>query len=470
MAVASIAWAQIQFEENGQSYDTMIGRGVALGDFNGDGFDDAFLSSQSGFQVYFGDGVGGFTNSNQTLLAADNWWGTPVIADINQDGGMEVITGRTVWMHDSEGQFAANTELISLSADDKLGSVQLADLNKDGYQDLFAILNYAASRVFLNDGTGRFIDSGQKLGDGLIGNGQIADLTLGDINHDGSPDAVVTGWRWNGSTENPNQVWINNGSGQFTLSDMDLDEGASHVHGAAFCDLNKDGWQDLILAIQDTYRSGRIYFNDGAGTLVKGPQIGSRSGEDVELVDFNGDGIVDLLIAQSNQPSRIWLNDGEGNLTDSGIRLGNHCYWDAATGDLNQDGLPDIMAVGFNWLSSGLTAAPMQVWLNRTTHSAIETGTIQPSNIHLHQNYPNPFNPSTTIPYSLLDAGPVQLSVFNTQGQCLYLFKDRYSLPGNYYQVWDGKDHAGCEVPSGVYVIQLAVENHILQRKMLLVR
>ena len=85
-----LSQAQVTFEKNDQSYAPVIGRGVALGDLNEDGFIDAFTSSQSnGFQVYFGDGAGGFSNSNQTLAASDNWWGTPAVGDIDHDGCRE---------------------------------------------------------------------------------------------------------------------------------------------------------------------------------------------------------------------------------------------------------------------------------------------------------------------------------------------------------------------------------------------
>jgi len=359
ISCSNLLQAQVSFKSNGQQLDSIVGRGVALGDFNEDGHLDAFISMRNRFLVYWGDGRGQFTNSNQNLSTSFNLFNSPVLGDVNRDGHLDVVIGKQVWFNDGDGHFAGQ----ALTATN-LDSVQLADLNGDGSLDVFAIVNVNASRIFFNDGTGRFTDSGQRLGDGTIGSGQITEIALGDINNDGSIDAITTGWRWDGSTECPNQIWINDGTGHFTLSEQTIEEGASHVHGSALHDLNGDGRLDLILAIQDGTRCGRIYLNEKTGNLIRGSNIASRSGEDVELADFNGDGITDIFIAQSQQPSRIWLNDGRGNLTDGGARLGNNCYWDTAVGDFNSDGRPDIFAVGFIWGSGG--TAPIEVWLNTT--------------------------------------------------------------------------------------------------------
>jgi hypothetical protein len=359
LSCTNLLQAQVTFESNGQQLDRISGRGVALGDFNEDGSIDAFVGTGNRYMVYFGDGRGQFTNSNQNLTTSSNYYNSPVVGDINHDGHLDVIAGSSTWLNDGQGSFTAGT-----TATGNISTVQLADLNKDGHLDIFAIVDYSASRVYFNDGAGNFTDSGQRLGDGTIGTGQIAEIALGDINNDGSIDAITTGWRWNGSTECPNQIWINDGAGNFTLSEQRFEEGNSHVHGSNLYDLNSDGWLDIILGIQDGSRSGRIYLNDKTGNFIRSSNIGSRNGEDVELADFNRDGIIDIFIAQSQQPSRVWLSDGQGNLTDGGARLGSHCYWDTAVGDFNNDKKPDVFAVGFIWGSGG--TARMEVWLNTT--------------------------------------------------------------------------------------------------------
>jgi hypothetical protein len=86
----------------------------------------------------------------------------------------------------------------------------------------------------------------------------------------------------------------------------------------------------------------------------------------VAIDDFDGDGTLDVFVAHSTPPSRVWLNDGTGTLRDSGVRLGNNCTWDVAAGDLNGDGRIDAFTAGCIWGTSGLTPAPAQIWLNTT--------------------------------------------------------------------------------------------------------
>ena len=99
---------------------------------------------------------------------------------------------------------------------------------------------------------------------------------------------------------------------------------------------------------------------------------------------------------------------------------------------------------------------------------AIDDGT--PDTYSLDQNYPNPFNPETTIEGTIAEAGAVQLSIYTTNGQLVRTLLDGERPAGSYSLVWDGRNDAGREVASGVYLCRMIVGNYRAVRKMLLVR
>ncbi len=73
----------------------------------------------------------------------------------------------------------------------------------------------------------------------------------------------------------------------------------------------------------------------------------------------------------------------------------------------------------------------------------------------LEQNYPNPFNPTTTINFALPEAGEVNLSIFNTNGQLVKQVANGKYASGRHQIVWDATDDRGERVASGVYVYLL---------------
>ena len=88
----------------------------------------------------------------------------------------------------------------------------------------------------------------------------------------------------------------------------------------------------------------------------------------------------------------------------------------------------------------------------------------------LEQNYPNPFNPSTTIAFSLKEAGEAHLSIYNLQGQLVRSLLARSLSAGQYRVLWDGKDDVQQLVPSGVYLYRLRVNGYVITKKMSLVK
>ncbi len=88
----------------------------------------------------------------------------------------------------------------------------------------------------------------------------------------------------------------------------------------------------------------------------------------------------------------------------------------------------------------------------------------------LWQNYPNPFNPSTVIRYELPQSAAVELAIYDVQGKKIYVFSTAVQAAGSHAVTWDGKDQAGNQVASGVYVYRLKMGGQVQVRKMILLR
>lgn len=88
----------------------------------------------------------------------------------------------------------------------------------------------------------------------------------------------------------------------------------------------------------------------------------------------------------------------------------------------------------------------------------------------LSQNYPNPFSEGTTIRYSLEEAGPVSIKIYNLSGQLVDVLVDEVQQASTYTAVWDGLDSEGEEAASGLYIYRMSAGNFQSAKKMVLVR
>jgi len=88
----------------------------------------------------------------------------------------------------------------------------------------------------------------------------------------------------------------------------------------------------------------------------------------------------------------------------------------------------------------------------------------------LNQNYPNPFNPATTINYNLAQNSFVTLRIYNTLGQEVKTLVNAYQSKGFKSVSWDGKDNAGIQLSSGVYIFRIEAGDFAGSRKMVLMR
>ncbi len=107
------------------------------------------------------------------------------------------------------------------------------------------------------------------------------------------------------------------------------------------------------------------------------------------------------------------------------------------------------------------------------TESAIRDrlNTIIPHEYALGKNFPNPFNPVTTIPVSLPRDTRISLIIYNLLGQQISALYDGTLPAGIHYFVWQGTDHSGASMPSGVYLYRLSTDKGLsFTGKMVLVK
>lgn len=88
----------------------------------------------------------------------------------------------------------------------------------------------------------------------------------------------------------------------------------------------------------------------------------------------------------------------------------------------------------------------------------------------LQANYPNPFNPSTTIAFSLAEASPVKLSIYNLKGQKVKSLHHGALSAGSHTITWQGDDDAGRKVSSGIYLIRYETPQKAYTRKAMLMK
>jgi formylglycine-generating enzyme required for sulfatase activity len=212
----------------------------------------------------------------------------------------------------------------------------------------------------LNDGEGSFSDTGQRLGSAIT-----ADIGLGDLDGDGDLDALTGGW------DEPSRVWFNDGTGVFNDSGNKLSPAETHIHAISLGDVDGDEDLDAFLAIA----SGdphEVWLNNGDGSFVNSDQdLRGPLGHAVTLADLDGDGDLDAFTAHGDRhrgtENRVWLNDGTGQFSDSGLRLGDTYSFGVALGDLDGDGDLDAFVANSELWGTHEGGLPNEVWINESS-------------------------------------------------------------------------------------------------------
>ena len=311
------------------SYPTLGGKGVAVGDLRSIGRVDIITDGGSaGNSVLLNQGNGKFEDGNWTPVTGGVQ--CPVSADFNRDGKPDLAISRTTGITVLFGTGSVSKPLVQGSSSvtlDTPGCPVTADFNGDGIPDLLAPTPTAVVAL-LGKGDGTFLAPTSTV---TSAEGYLA---VADFNHDGKLDFATSG----------NLISLGNGDGTFrSPTPIMATPPSGGFSNIAAGDINGDGWPDLVLtsSASPVYVNVTILLNNRHGGFTQVPSNFGEFTDQAFLVDLNGDGKLDLVLGSAVEGGdTIYLGDGKGKFTSSGVVLGD--YGSTTVGEFNGDGIPDL--------------------------------------------------------------------------------------------------------------------------------
>jgi len=217
---------------------------------------------------------------------------------------------------------------------------------------------------------------------------------------------------------------------------------------------NTPGTVDFILMHGTTDLQGIDLNEQGGSILFSDISYGDIS----DYVTFSPGSHV-FEVSEANGSSIISTHSADfSNLTDSAVTVFASGFMNPAS---NQNGEQYGLYL--------VTPAGKVMELIPPT-SVSDNRNIFVANFDLSQNFPNPFNSNTMIQYQIPEAADVELTIYNVLGQSVRNLVQKKQATGRYAVEWDGKDNAGRNVPSGMYVYQLTAGDYQAAKRMILLK
>jgi hypothetical protein len=342
----------------------MYGMGVAVGDYNNDGFPDVLITCVGQNRLFKNTGKGHFvdvTNSSglgkrQAFSASALWF------DYDRDGLLdlfvcnyvkwspehdvfcsldgkhksyctpEAYVGQTCWLFHNRGNgtfedVTASSGIFDSSS--KSLGIAMLDYDQDGWPDLLVANDTQPNKLYRNQRNGTFKDVGVEAGIAFSAEGKARagmGVDIGDFDNSGRDGIAITNF-------DNEMIGLYRADGRGNLSDVAVQTGVGLPSkttlgfGCAFADCDLDGSLDLIAVnghIDDTVRNVRnvgyaqppqLFLNNGKGNFREaGADAGGgfsepKVGRGLAIGDFDRDGDLDVLMTTNNGPAYLFRND-----------------------------------------------------------------------------------------------------------------------------------------------------------------
>jgi enediyne biosynthesis protein E4 len=350
----------------GTGFDT----GVAIGDYDNDGYGDIFVAGVYRNTLYHNNGDGTFTDVTEKagLAKPDKEYGplwsvAAAWVDINNDGLLDLFVvnyfswdgkhepdckyqGKPEYCHpkfykslpsqlflnNGNGTFTDISEQSGIRAHLGKGmSAAIADYDNDGLPDIFVTNDKLFNFLFHNKGHNQFEEVAFELGVALPEHGSLISgmgCDFRDLNNDGYPDIALAAL-----VDETFPIYRNVSGTSFeeitARSGMTLLSNPMSGYSVNIADFDNDGWKDIFVSRGDVASpnmADRIHV-DQPNTVFRNLQgkwaalteeagftaLLPRRHRGAAVADFNGDGKLDLVVTALTAPAEIWINDSVGN-------------------------------------------------------------------------------------------------------------------------------------------------------------
>jgi hypothetical protein len=347
----------------------MFGLGVAVGDFDNDGFDDIFVTALGQSHLFRNTGKGTFVDVTKSagLMGPNEFSTSAAWLDYDRDGKLDLVVGNYVqwtaktdiyctldgtkksyctpeaykgasvrlWHNVGNGRFEDATAKAGLfDATSKSLGIAVSDVNGDGWPDIAIANDTQPNKLYVNDGHGKFTESAVGAGiafseDGVARAGMGIDAA--DYDRSGRPSILVSNF-----SNQMMALYHNEGNALFVDEAPRSEVGRKSLltlgFACFFFDYDLDGWQDIFVNnghIEDEIEKiqkrvkyaqpAHLFHNEGKGrfsdaTPNVGPALATpRVGRGAAYADIDNDGDLDLLITTNGGPAALLRNDGVTN-------------------------------------------------------------------------------------------------------------------------------------------------------------